>query len=127
MSDLINNRYILALSGDKIIVFDIDNNLSSDILYKNIHFPKYFLKVNEYEYFFICEKIIYLMKFENKKFETIKRIDFGFGKDYEFSEIYCKNGDNKYIIEVKNNNLKSDHLKEYVINKFFIVFKLIKN
>jgi len=100
MSDLIDNRYIFVGSNEGMVVYDINNDFS-EILYKDIKIPKYLTKVNTYEYFFVEENLIQLIKFKDNKFEKIKTINFKLKNNYYYNSHVYKIDDFKFIIKIE--------------------------
>ena len=115
MSDLIDNRYIFAGSDDGIVVYDINNDFSQ-ILYQDIKTPYYLNKINAYEYFFVEENLIQLVKFKDKKFEKIKTINFRLNNNCSYDSKVYKIDDFKFIIKIGEKKINS---------QYFIIFNKV--
>ena len=89
MSDLIENKYIFIGTKDGMLVYDIENDFCQT-LYKYISTPYYITKINTYEYFFIKENLIQIVKFKDKKFEIITSINFKIKENCQYVVMFIK-------------------------------------
>ena len=100
MGDLIDNKYIFVETYEGMVVYNVDENFS-EILYKNIPSPNVLLKINMYEYLFLCseEKEIYLMKFHDKKLIIKHKTTFNIAENFVIDRIH-KLDEKKFIINI---------------------------
>ena len=100
MSDLIDNKYIFVKTYEGMVVYNVDENFS-ETLYKNIPSPNALLKINMYEYLFLCseEKEIYLMKFHDKKLIIKHKTTFNIAENFVIDRIH-KLDEKKFIINI---------------------------
>ena len=117
MSDLIENKYIFVGTKDGMLVYDIENDFCQT-LYKYISTPYYITKINTYEYFFIKENLIQIVKFKDKKFEIITSINFKIKENCQYDSHVYKIDDFKFIIEIVE--------KESSKFSYFIIFNKVK-